>query len=309
MISVVIPCYKSNDSLTMLVDSLGNIFSHINSDYEIILVNDCSPDDTWCRIVRLVDSNPFVKGINLMKNVGQHSAILAGMCYAKGDYVLSCDDDGQTPIEHIPEMYQKIKEGYDVVSAKYIDFENKRLWRRFGTAFYKASLRFFLNMPADLELRVFMIIKRNVVNEIIKYDQPYAAINGLVLRTTHNIYNIEMSQHARVQGKSGYTIRKLMRTWADGFTAFSIVPLKLSAVVGGISAFLGILYSIFIVIQKIVNPKIQAGWSSNMALMLFMFGLTLCSLGIIGEYLGRIYMCINKTPAFTVKEVKCNEKE
>lgn len=309
MISVIIPCYKSNESLLELIKSLKKVFLEMGSTYEILLVNDCSPDNTWDYISRLVEQNQCVKGINLLKNVGQHSAILAGMNYAKGDLVLSCDDDGQTPIERIPEMIKKIEDGYDVVSAKYIEFEKKKLWRRIGTTLYKFCFKLFMDIPKDTEVRAFMVIKRVVVDEILKYDQPYAAINGLVLRTTHNIGNVEMTQHARKTGRSTYTLRKLMRGWTNSFTAFSIVPLRIAAVAGTISAIIGFLGGIFVTVKKILNPTMQAGWSSTIVLMLFMFGLVLCVLGIIGEYLGRIYLCINKTPAYTVKEVKTRSDE
>ena len=149
---------------------------------------------------------------------------------------------------------------------------------------------------------IFMA-KRFVVENMIQYDQPYAYISGLILRITQNVGNVEMEQRDRAEGESGYTIKKLLALWLNGFTAFSIKPLRVADLIGGVTAFIGVIIAIITIIRKLLDSSIQAGWSSMIAVVLITSGLHLLLLGIVGEYVGRCYMCINKTPQYVVRKV------
>lgn len=304
MISFVIPCYNSEKTVATVVDRIDQVMANDfpTDEYEVILVNDCSKDHTKETIFALHNEKSYVKAIDLAKNVGQHGALMAGLNHAKGDYVVTLDDDGQTPIENLKMLMEKIFEGYDVASAKYIARHQGSMFRNFGTIVNRKMTRWLIGGPEGIRLSVFLVIRRFVVNEICKYKNPYPYITGLVVRTTYNIANVDMEQNARVVGKSGYTLKKLLGLWLNGFTAFSVKPLRVATMLGIISSVCGVIFAIITIIRKMVFSYIQVGWSSLVVLILIFGGLILFVLGMLGEYVGRIYMCINETPQFIVRE-------
>lgn len=302
-ISFVIPCYCSELTIESVVEQIQNTMKIMKDyDYEIILVNDCSKDRTYDVLKKLSKSNDRVNTINLAKNVGQHAAILAGFNYVTGELVVTLDDDGQTPIENLPQMLEKLQEGYDVISAKYVKRNQPSLFRRIGTALNRKMVKCLFDCPQDVHFSVFSLFRRFIVDEVIKYDQPYPYLRGLVLRITHNIGTVKMEQRAREIGQSGYSFVKLLSLWMNGFTAFSIKPLRFASISGMFCAGIGLLFAVITLIRKLVIVNIQVGWSSLVAIMLFLGGVILIVLGLIGEYLGRIYMCINHTPQFVIRE-------
>lgn len=309
-ISFVIPCYCSERTIQTVVEQIKDTMKTIQGyDYEVVLVNDCSKDHTFDVLKKIVESNHKVKAIDLAKNSGQHAAILAGFHQVMGDYVVTMDDDGQTPIENLPVMLEKLGEGYDVVSAKYVKRNQPSRFRVMGTMLNRQMVKWLLDAPEDVIFSVFSVYRRFVVDEVIKYDQPYPYLKGLVLRITHNIGNVEMEQKARMVGQSGYSFRKLLSLWLNGFTAFSIKPLRIATMFGSICAGVGFLFAIITFIRKLVVANIQVGWSSLVSIMLFLGGIILIMLGLLGEYLGRAYICINHTPQFVIRG-KCGfEKE
>lgn len=302
IISFVIPCYCSELTVEKVVQQIKDTMKNIKEyDYEIILVNDGSKDNT-CKVLKsLATSASKVKAIDLAKNSGQHAALLAGFNQVSGELVVTVDDDGQTPVENLPLMMEKLEEGYDIVSAKYVKRNQPSKFRRMGTWMNKKMVKYLLECPDDVTFSVFSLYRRFVIDEVIKYDQPYPYLKGLVLRITHNIGNVEMEQRAREVGQSGYSFGKLISLWLNGFTAFSIKPLRLATMCGTISAGCGFLFAIITLIRKLVVVHIQVGWSSLISIMLFLGGIVLIMLGVMGEYLGRAYMCINRTPQFVVR--------
>lgn len=303
-ISFIIPCYCSEKTIGAVVERITKCMQDLAEyQYEIILVNDCSKDGTWSVIRELAQKKKYVRSINLAKNVGQHAAILAGMNHVKGDLVVTLDDDGQTPVENLPQMLKKMTEGYDVVSAKYIVRHQPSAFRRLGSMINRKMSFWLIERPEGVSVSVFLLIKRFVVDEIIKYKEPYPYMTGLILRVTHNVANVEMEQAAREVGQSGYTLKKLLSLWVNGFTSFSIKPLRFAAFSGMVLAGLGFLYVIVIIIQKLVFDQTLAGWSSLASLILLVGGLILMVLGMMGEYLGRIYLCINHTPQYVIRDM------
>ncbi len=301
ILSVIIPCYKSEKSIGIVVNELETVLADVK-EYEIILVNDCSPDRTWEVIVELAKHDSHIKAVNLARNCGQHSAILTGLRYSTGEYVAVIDDDGQTPSYCIPQMMSKIDEGWDVVCAKYEDRGRHSFFREFGSFLAFRMSKWLLKEPKDITVTVFFVAKRFVVEEIQKYNQPYPYIAGLLLRTTAKITNISVDQKYRLQGKSGYSFAKLLGLWLNGFTAFSIKPLQITSYIGVAAAVVGFCIAVLTIARKLLGFDVALGWSSMMTALLVLGGCILLELGLLGEYVGRIYLSINLTPQSIVRE-------
>lgn len=308
LISFVIPCYNSMNSINGVVKEIDDTMNeHKEYDYEIILVNDSSPDDVWSVIKEISEEKKYVKAISFAKNFGQHSALMAGYRASKGDIIVSADDDGQTPIDQVFRLIDKLDDKCDVVYARY-DSIKQSFARRCGTWINGKMNEILLGKPKGLFASSYYVMKRFVAMDMIKYNNPYPYIGGLVFRTTKKIINVDVDHREREEGQSGYSFGKLIKLWMNGFTAFSVVPLRFSSLIGVICAFIGFIFGIVTVIRKLVTPDISVGWSSTVAIMLFIGGLIMLMLGMIGEYLGRIYISINNSPQYVVKEsINVNE--
>lgn len=301
-LSFVIPCYGSETTIEIVVHDLVNtLHQRPEYDYEIILVNDCSPDNVWERIKALVLENPKIIGINLAKNFGQHSALMAGYRRSTGDLIISLDDDGQTPARELFTLVDKIREGWDVVYASY-EHKMHNGFRNFGTWMNEKMTESLLGKPKGLRVTSYFIMRRFIADEILRYQNAYPYIEGLIFRATKHIANAPVTHHSRMVGQSGYTFKKLITLWFNGFTAFSVKPLRIATICGTVSAFLGFCYGLYVVIRKLVDPTIEMGWSSIISSIFLMGGLILVMLGLIGEYIGRIYISINNAPQYTIRE-------
>lgn len=300
-ISFVIPCYNSSKTIESVVNEIVTTVNQRDDEYEIILVNDCSTDDVWNVIKKLRKDNRRIKGICFAKNFGQHSALMAGYNKASGDIVVSLDDDGQTPADEVYSLIDKLNEGYDVVYASY-DHKQHSSARNLGTKLNNMMCEKLLGKPKGLTITSYFVAKRFVIDEIKKYSNSYAYVPGLVLRTTNSIASVPVNHRAREEGKSGYSFTKLIALWMNGFTAFSVKPLRISTFIGMMTAVIGFIYCIFILVNKIINPKVPIGWTSTIGVMLLIGGMILFVLGMIGEYLGRAYTSLNNSPQYVIKE-------
>ncbi|WP_029233403.1 glycosyltransferase family 2 protein [Butyrivibrio sp. VCB2006] len=306
LISFVIPCYKSSKTIEIVVNEIKQTMA--NYDYEIVLVNDSSPDDTFGTIAKLCSKDKYIVGINLNENFGQHAALMAGFNHVHGSIVVCLDDDGQTPANECLKLIDEIKRGKDVVYAKYTHKKHSN-FRNFGSRVNDWMLRFMLNKPKELEVSSYFAMRRLIADEVIKYTNPFPYVIGLVLRSTKSISNIEINHKDRMEGESGYTFRKLIALWMNGFTAFSVKPLRMATAIGGIMALISFLYGIFTIVMKIVGINYVMGFSALMAVITFIGGLNLLMLGIIGEYIGRIYISLNKAPQYIIREVIDNREQ
>ncbi len=307
-ISFVIPCYRSAESLPSVVQEINDSVSTLHQfEHEIILVNDCSPDNTYQVIRDLVNNHDNIIGIDIAKNFGQHSAVMAGLRESTGDYVVCLDDDGQTPAGEVSKLIVKLEEGYDVVYASY-DHKYHSCFRNWGSRLNSAMAVWLLQKPKDLYISSYFIAKRFIVDEIIKYTNPYPYVMGLVLRTTQNITSVPVEHRQRQTGTSGYTVKRLLHLWLNGFTAFSVKPLRFATFMGLILAVLGFFYAIYALINKFCNPNAPMGWTSIIILLLILGGAILSVLGLIGEYIGRIYISLNNSPQYVVREIIGNKK-
>ena len=301
-ISFVIPCYRSQNTIGNVVDEIKTTMATIGHEFEIILVNDCSPDDTFSAIRQLASENDNVIGLDLAKNFGQHCALMAGMRESSGDVVVCLDDDGQTPADEVGKLLDKLEEGYDVCYASYGKKQHSG-FRNFGSKVNELMTRIMLGKPKELYISSYFAAKRFIVNDMLRYEQSYAYVIGLVLRATKNIANVEVKHRARTEGTSGYTLKKLFSLWFNGFTAFSIKPLRIATAIGCFCATSGFLYGIYTIVKKFVLANdVQAGFSALMSVLVFIGGMIMLMLGLIGEYLGRIYICMNNSPQYVIRE-------
>ncbi len=302
LVSFVIPCYKSALTLESVVEEIQTAMEKlVDYTYEIVLVNDCSPDDTFSVIRKLCAANQKIKGINLAKNFGQHAALMAGFRYAKGDVVVCLDDDGQTPADEVDKLLAAIEDGADVVYAKYAHKQHS-WFRNFGSHVNELMTRVMLGKPKELYLSSYFAAKRFVIEDVIRYENAYPYVIGLVLRTTKKIVNVNVTHREREIGTSGYTFGKLLGLWINGFTAFSVKPLRMATVAGACFAAFGFIYSIYTVIKKFVNPAVPVGFSSLICAIMVIGGMLMLMLGLVGEYIGRIYMCMNNSPQYVIRE-------
>jgi len=309
-ISFVIPCYRSENTLEKVVMEIKDTMAMLlqRYEYEIILVNDCSPDNTFSVIRKLCMSDKNIIGLDQAKNFGQHASLMAGLHFASGEVVVCLDDDGQTPASEVDKLLDKIEEGYDVVYAEY-EIKKHSTFRNIGSKVNRRMTEIMLGKPKELYISSYFAAKRFVVDEMIKYKNAYPYVIGLVLRTTKNICNVKVNHRERMEGNSGYSLKKLIALWVNGFTSFSVMPLRIASFGGGIIAFLGFIYAIYTVITKILDPNRVIGWSSTITVILILGGLILLVLGMIGEYIGRIYISLNNSPQYVIRTVINYDKD
>ena len=303
--SVVIPCYKSSKTIRTVVDSTIEEFEKIGiRDFEFVLVNDCSPDDgaTRTAIFDLSDQYPFVKSIDLGKNGGQHNALLTGLRYADGEYIVSMDDDMQTRPSEIIKLISKLNEGYDVVYG-YFEKKQESLFRRFGSWVHHVTVEFLMKKPKELKTSSFWIIRRYVRDYAIEYEFPQVAIQGIFLRVTENITCTPLQHYAREIGESGYTLKKLIRQYSSDL-AFSVRLLNLIPWVAVFLMCLSIVGGLTLLIVKLVNATAYLRDFGFVCLLTFFTSLVLLALGIIGNYLGRLYLGQSKSPQAVIRETR-----
>lgn len=300
-ISIVVPVYRSATILPLLVESILDEMRNIllEDRFELILVNDASPDNSWAVIQELSRRFSFIKGISLRRNFGQHNATMAGLNNAQGEIVVIMDDDLQHPPQAIAKMLQAIEDGYDVCYTRYINRQHA-LWKKLGSKFNDFAASRLLGKPKGLYLSSFKAMRRSIVQEVIKYDGPYAYVDGLILDVTHSITSVDIAHQARQQGEGNYNLSRSISLWLKMATSFSILPLRLASFAGlSIAGLSGILI-LFVVIQKLLHPELPAGWTSLIAVILFIGGIQTFFMGLIGEYLGRTYLKLNRKPQFVI---------
>ena len=302
-VSFVIPCYRSALTIENVVKEIQETMNSLPQYcYEVILVNDCSPDDTFDVITALCKENDNICGVDLAKNFGQHGALMAGFHQVTGDILVCLDDDGQTPADEVGKLLAEIENGQDVVYASY-DHKKHSIFRNFGSWMNEKMAQFLLGKPKELFVSSYFAARRFIVDEMLRYENAYPYIIGLVLRTTKRISNVPVKHREREIGTSGYTLGKLLGLWFNGFTAFSTKPLRIATISGSLFAVLGFVYGIYTIVKKFVNPAVPMGFSSTMAAILFIGGMLMIMLGLIGEYIGRMYICMNRAPQFVVRDL------
>lgn len=299
-LSFIIPCYLSEGLVCGVIEEIIKTVEGKNP-FEIIAVNDASPDNVLKELKEAAKKDERIKVIDLAKNGGKHCALMAGYSRATGDIIVGVDDDGQCPVDCVYKLISPLEEGYDIALAKYPLKKQSKI-KNMGSYVNDKMACSFLGKPKDLKLSNFYAVKRFVLEEVLKYKNPYPYIDGLFLRSTDKIINVEMQERERKAGKSGYTLKKSLKLFMNGFTAFSVKPLRFSSILGFITALLGFLFAVAVVVKKAINPLVPSGYSSIMAVLLFVGGVIMMLLGVIGEYIGRIYISINNSPQYVIRE-------
>ena len=300
--SIVIPVYNGALSIGRLVDELIALLTPLFS-IEIVLVNDCSPDNSEEVCIGISKKYPeFVSFYSLAMNVGEHNAVMAGLNKVTGDYAIIMDDDFQNPVSEVIKLINYMTNNdFDVVYT-YFDEKKHSVLRNIGSRFNDKVANLMLKKPKDLYLSSFKIINRFLIDELIKYNLPFPYIDGLILRTTSDIGKIKVCHIKRQIGKSNYTLRKLISLWLNMFTNFSILPLRISIVLGFIFSLIGFLVGINAIIEKILNPFVPQGYTFLVIIISFYAGIQLIAIGMVGEYLGRIFMVQNKKPQYSIRK-------
>ncbi len=308
LISVVIPCYRSEKTIEAVVDEIRAEFSmHPEHQYQIVLVNDGSPDNTFGAISRICETDRRVTGVDLSRNYGQASAKMASLPYIKGDAAVFMDDDGQHPASGIFALVDKVQEGYDVVYAKFPQKKHS-LFKRVTSKLHHAVSVWAGNAPRGIAGSSFLAYSGFVIKALHDYKSPFVSIGGYLNRITSKFANVEIDHRARLAGESGYTLKKLVNLWMNTVTNFSIVPLRLTSAFGAFCSFIGFLLGLIVVIRKLIHPNISAGYSSTIAALFFIGGVIMLMLGLLGEYIGRIYMTVSSAPQYAVRSVLNDEE-
>ncbi len=310
-LSFVIPCYRSEATLGPVVaDLVATVEADGRYDFEVILVNDNPPDATWRLIQQLAAKDARVHGLCMVRNFGQHAALMAGLAEVSGDVAVLLDDDGQTPPTETFKLVDALSPEVDAVYADYPSAHKfASLFRKLGSDAADLMARKLVGKPKDLYLSSFIALKRRVVDEIVRYRGPYPYVDGLVLRSSGTVINVPTEHRERTEGRSGYSFKKLFGLWLNGFTAFSIKPLRVATVVGVLFALAGLVLAVVAVVRKLVGwNEVDPGWTSLVVLMLVIGGVIVSMLGLLGEYVGRIYMSLNNAPQFIVRDrVNCDD--
>ncbi len=300
-LSIVIPVYNSGDTIASLVEQLANL--PIEGGHELILVNDGSKDNTAEVCEALVPNATFpVRFINLSRNFGEHNAVMAGLRYARGEYVITMDDDLQNPPSEVVKLFKYAREQKKDVIYTYYKQKQHSAWRNFGSWLTNQVADILLDKPKNLYLCSFRCMNSFLVLQICQYEGPFPYVDGLILQVTQSIGQLEVAHSPRQQGQSSYNLRKLVRLWLNMFLNFSVIPLRLSTAVGFLFSAVGFLGTLYVVVDHFIEGA-PLGWSSLMFTLLLFSGVQLLILGIAGEYIGRLYLTSNKRPQFVVRNI------
>ena len=308
-LSIIIPVYNGAASIGDLVTALEAELA-ARYDLEVVLVNDASPSDNSAEVCeQIARGNRWVKFLDLSRNFGEHNAVMVGLNFCTGDAAVIIDDDFQNPPSEVAKLVDKLNEGYDVVYARY-DKKMHHGLRNLGSRFNNLAASILIKKPRGLYLSSFKALTRFVIDELVKYTGPYPYVDGLILRFTGNPATVLVEHRAREQGRSGYTLRKLVSLWLNMFTNFSILPLRVATILGFGFALIGMVGAAVFFIEKLRRPDLPAGWASLIISLFVISGVQLFALGVVGEYLGRLFLKDNGNPQFVVrKKVNCDEAD
>ena len=309
MISIIIPVFNSESTIEILVNNIVQTLGE-NYKFEIILINDSSKDNTEEKCKKLVEKYMNIVLYSLAKNFGEHNAVMAGLNKCSGDYAIIMDDDLQHSADSLLELIKfgmKEKNNFDVVYT-YYDKMKYNFFRNFGRKFNDLIANLLLDKPKFLYLSSFKLINRFLITEIIKYRSPFTYIDGIILGITNKIGRVKVVHNQRSQGKSGYTIRKLFQVWSSMFTGFSVVPLRLSLILGSMLSILGFIFALLTFIERIIDNTVPSGYATIIIVVTIFSGAILIAVGLLGEYVGRIFVSLNKKPQFIIRDSWSNKK-
>ncbi|SEQ32222.1 undecaprenyl-phosphate 4-deoxy-4-formamido-L-arabinose transferase [Devosia sp. YR412] len=303
--SVVIPVYNSADILPELAERLAAALESMipSGSFEVVMVNDGSSDQSWAGMLRIADRHPKFHMINLRKNVGQHSALLAGMRFATGAVVVLMDDDLQHEPQDIARLRAVLGPEVDVSYAAFVKKQHA-WWKRWGSRFNDWTAAKLIGKPTGLRLSSFKVLKQEVVSEIIKYNGPFPYVDGLIFTVTSAAENVEIEHRERLSGRGNYGLFESLFLWTKMATNFSILPLRIASFAGVTLSILGLGAAAALTITRLIDSAGTStpGWASILVAILVIGGVQLIALGAIGEYLGRAYVHLNGKPQYVIKD-------
>lgn len=310
--SIIIPCYRSSHTIRQVVELTCEEMTRLGrTPFEMILVDDFSPDggETVKELIALSSEHDNITVVELARNAGQHNAIMAGLHYAEGDFIVLMDDDMQTHPSQLESLFVKFDEGYDVIYGYYPDKKHSA-FRNFGSWVNYTTVRVLIGKPKDLRTSSYCMMRKYVRDSIIRYPAQYSHMQGLVLRTVSpaKIASVPIKHFERAYGTSNYSMRKLLSLWSN-IAGFSIVPLRMSRRAGELLSVIGLIGMIWLIVRKILHSTQILGWTSTMMAIIFFSGVILITLGVVGEYVGRMFLTIGNYPQFVVRDVYRGGKE
>jgi undecaprenyl-phosphate 4-deoxy-4-formamido-L-arabinose transferase len=310
-LSIVVPVYRSENCLEPLAEAIERALRQGGWEYELVLVNDSSPDGSWAVIEGLCRRHPNVVGVNLRRNFGQDNAVLTGLRFARGRYIAIMDDDLQHDPRDLPTLVAKAEEGADVVYAQF-RVKRQKLWKNVGSWFNGKMAEWLFDKPRTVYMSPYKVIRREVAELICRYEGPYPYVDGLLFQVTSRVTQIPATHHPRFSGESNYTLARSMAVWIRVATSFSVRPLRLVSLCGVGSAVLGGLFATWVVLNRLLFPENfppeAVGWASLMVALMFIGGAQMVFLGVLGEYTGRSYMTLCGRPQATICDVLGAEK-
>lgn len=303
LISIVSPVYQGEKMVSELVRRNVESVSSITDDYEIILVNDASPDNSWEEIMKQCENNSKVKGINLSRNFGQHYAITAGLSYAKGDWVVVMDCDLQDKPEEIPNLYHKAMEGYDSVFAQRVVRHDSWIKRCSSSAFYRC-FSYLTETKQDSSVANFGIYNRKVIDSVLLLGDRIRYFPAQVQWVGFNKVYLPVDHSERREGNSSYSVRKLFRLAFDTITSFSDKPLRIMVVLGLVLTFLSAVIGLVYLVKYFLGDIKIVGYTSLIISVWFLGGVFILLLGVVGLYLGKVFEQTKNRPSYLIKGTK-----
>ncbi len=302
-LTIVVPVYRGAATVGLLVDALSRL--RPEGGMEVILVNDGSPDNSAeaCRAAQ-ASTQMQVVYVEHTRNFGEHNAVMSGLRLARGTYVITMDDDLQNPPEEVVKLYDHARNGgWDVVYTRYAS-KKHAVWRNLGSMFANQVADWLLDKPKGLYLSSFRCMSHMVVQSVTGYHGPYPYVDGLIMQVTQRIDSIEVLHLPRAEGRSNYTIARLVRLWLNLATSFSLAPLRLAIFAGVGMALLGTIGAVATIVEALTTHATPSGWASTMTVLLLVAGVQSIILGVMGEYLGRTFLSANGKPQGTVRLIE-----
>ena len=309
LITIAIPCYRSEKTLPAVLDEIRATFEKQDKyQYQVILVNDGSPDHTLQVIRQLCLEDKNILGLDLSRNFGQAFAKMAALSHVKGEIMVYMDDDGQHPASQIFRLIEKIEEGYDIAYARF-PHKKHNLFKRMTSSIQAKIGEWVGNKPKGIQVSSYFALSKFCIEQLQGYTSPFPSMLGYLMQFTTKIANADIDHRERIAGKSGYSLKKMVRLWLMSFTNFSITPLRIASLLGTITACSGFLWGLWIIIRKVISPNIMAGYSSIMATLLLLGGIIMIMLGLLGEYIGRTYLILSNMPQYSIREIIIKTEE
>ncbi len=305
-VSVVVPVYNSSTILPKLVKELGAVLGTCADRYELILVNDSSPDQSWAVVSEMSRQYPWVHGINLMRNFGQHNALLCGIRLAKFDVLVTLDDDLQNPPDEIPRLLEKLDEGFDVVYG-IPEYQQHSLWRNLASRVTKSVLQNAMGAEIARNISAFRVFRTQVRESFQHYRGPFVSIDVLLTWGTTRFGALRVRHAPRLEGTSGYRLRTLIAHTMNMMTGFSVLPLQIASVIGFTFTIFGLLTLAFVIARYLIQGNPVPGFPFLASIVAIFSGAQLFALGIIGEYLSRMHFRAMEKPAYTVRSATRSE--